>query len=240
MAERRENSVLFSLRELRNIEDERVKGEEEAERARIEAERRAKEEAIRRAKEEEERKVREAEDRVRREREEKERAEREAQLRLQESERRAQIEAAAKLEQARIEAEARARMEAKKFPVGMVVGGVIGVLVLFGGVFGYYIHEKNIEHEQQLAAQQAQAQAEQKRIQAESAPAEASFNIQIAHMQDQLVKGSHDAERAQIRAKMLAAQETHHRPSSSSSKHEEKPKKSLNTNTSDPLGGLGL
>ena len=56
MSDRRENSVLFSLRELRSIEDDRVKQEESAEAARIEAERKAREEEIRRAKEAEKRK----------------------------------------------------------------------------------------------------------------------------------------------------------------------------------------
>ena len=38
MSDRRENSVLFSLRELRTIEEDRVKQEEEGEKARIDAE----------------------------------------------------------------------------------------------------------------------------------------------------------------------------------------------------------
>ena len=41
MSDRRENSVLFSLRELRSIEEDRVKQEYDAEKERIEAERRA-------------------------------------------------------------------------------------------------------------------------------------------------------------------------------------------------------
>src|SRR5581483_749286 len=127
MAERRENSVLFSLRELRGIEEKRVKGEEEAEHARIEAKRRAEE------------------DRVRAEQESRERAAREDQLRLQEAERRAQIEAAAKLEQHRIEAEARARMDAKKFPVGAVVGGVLALVVVAGIVMAVLVHNHNEE-----------------------------------------------------------------------------------------------
>ncbi len=242
MAERRENSVLFSLRELRNIEDERVKGEEEAEQARIEAERRAKEEAIRRAKEEEERKIREAEERALRERQERERHEREQHTRLQESERRAQIEAAAKLEQARIEAEARARMEAKKFPIGAVVGGVIGLIVLAGGIMGYLVHQHNVELAQQQQAMQAQADAERKKLAQEAAAQAATLKKELEELQGQLDKATNDAERAQIRAKMLAAQAPHtSRPTASAKKGgDEKPKKSLNTNTSDPLGGLGL
>ncbi len=242
MAERRENSVLFSLRELRNIEDERVKGEEEADRARMDAERRAKEEAIQRAKDEEERKIREAEDRARREREERERHEREGQLRLQESERRAQIEAGAKLEQARIEAEAKARIEAKKFPVGAVVGGVLGLLVVLGGLGGYYFHMQNVEHAQQQAELQARADAERKKIQAEAAAQAASLKKELDDLQGQLDKASDDATRAQIRAKMLATAEAHRKPAAAATKKsgDEKPKKTIDTKTSDPLGGLGL
>src|SRR6266568_1780172 len=142
MAERRENSVLFSLNELRNIEQDRVRGEEEAEQARIEAERRAREEEIRRAKEE----------RVRRDIDDKERIVRESELRLKESERRAQIEAAARLEQARIEAEARARIEGKKFPTTQVVAGVVGLVVLAGSIMGYLVYN----HSQELTRTQAE------------------------------------------------------------------------------------
>src|SRR5579864_7160734 len=155
MAERRENSVLFSLNELRNIEQDRVRSEEEAERQRIEAERRAREEEIRRAKEAEEAKRRAEEDRVRKEIEDKERVHREGELRLKESERRAQIEAAAKLEQARIEAEARARIEGKKFPTTQVVGGIIALVLFAGSVMGYLVYN----HNQELARAQAENQA---------------------------------------------------------------------------------
>src|SRR5438067_12809974 len=155
MAERRENSVLFSLNELRNIESDRVRGEEDAERARIEAERRAREDEIRRAKEAEEAKRRAEEDRIRRDVEEKERIVREGEMRLKESERRAQIEAAAKLEQARIEAEARARIEGKKFPTCLVVVGLVRVVTLFPYATLFRSHD----HNQELARQQQALQA---------------------------------------------------------------------------------
>ena len=48
MAERRPNSVLFSLKELRRIEDDRVKQEETDEQKRKDAEVRAKEDAVQR------------------------------------------------------------------------------------------------------------------------------------------------------------------------------------------------
>src|SRR5438552_7105193 len=166
MAERRENSVLFSLNELRNIEQDRVRGEEEAEQARIEAERRAREEEIRRAKEAEEAKRRAEEDRIRRDIEDKERIVRESELRLKEAERRAQIEAAAKLEQARIEAEARARIEGKQFPTTQVVAGVIALVVLAGSIMGYLVHSHNEELARTQVELQQKADMERKKLQA--------------------------------------------------------------------------
>src|SRR3954471_20210058 len=192
MAERRENSVLFSLNELRNIESDRVRGEEDAERARIEAERRAREDEIRRAKEAEEAKRRAEEDRVRREIEDKERIVRENELRLKESERRAQIEAAAKLEQARIEAEARARIEGKKFPTTQVVAGVIGLVVLAGATMGYlvYNHNQELVRTQQEAAQRLDEA--QKKAQAERLAEERKLQAQLTDLQAQLDKASND------------------------------------------------
>ncbi|HEX8950952.1 MAG TPA: hypothetical protein VF997_07615 [Polyangia bacterium] len=244
MAERRENSVLFSLNELRNIESDRVRGEEEAERARIEAERRAREEEIRRAKEAEEAKRRAEEDRVRRDIEEKERIVREDGLRLKESERRAQIEAAAKLEQARIEAEARARIEGKKFPTTQVVAGVIGLVVLAGATMGYLVYN----HNQELARTQAEltqkADQERKALMAEQAAQQAKLNKELDDLKGQLEKASSDAERAQIRAKMAQTAAAKARPApshdSKSAKAEGGKSKPAIKDTNDPLGGLGL
>ena len=242
MAERRENSVLFSLNELRNIESDRVRGEEEAERARIEAERKAREDEIRRAKEAEEAKRRAEEDRVRRDIEEKERIVREDELRLKESERRAQIEAAAKLEQARIEAEARARIEGKKFPTMQVVAGVIGLVVLAGATMGYLVYN----HNQELARTQAEAAAQldeaQKKAAAERAIEEQALQAKLDALQGQLDKATNEAERAQIKAKIAAAASTRSRPVASRSESKEsKPKsKPAIKDTNDPLGGLGL
>jgi colicin import membrane protein len=245
MAERRENSVLFSLNELRNIEQDRVRGEEEAERARIEAERRAREEEIRRAKEAEEAKRRAEDDRVRREIEEKERVVRENELRLKESERRAQIEAAAKLEQARIEAEARARIEGKKFPTTQVVAGVIGLIVLAGSIMGYLVYN----HNQELARTQAEltrkADEERQKLLAEDAARQAQLRKQLSDLQGQLDKATNDAERAQIRAKMAAASATKSHPAASTKTAAKSDGKAGSSkpavkDTNDPLGGLGL
>jgi colicin import membrane protein len=241
MSDRRENSVLFSLRELRSIEEDRVKQEVDAEQARIEAERRAREEEIRRAKEAEEATIRAAEDAVRREREEKERAEREAQLRLQESERRAQIEAATRLEQSRIEAEARAKMEGKKFPTGTVVGVVAGIILLVGGTFGYLIYQKDIEHKREAAQLAAQAAAKEKALIAEKEAAQRKAEAQQRELEAQLAKATTDAERAVIRARMNDQARPH--SSGSASKGDSgkaAPKTKIKASGADPLQGLDL
>jgi colicin import membrane protein len=244
MAERRENSVLFSLNELRNIESDRVRTEEEAERARIEAERRAREDEIRRAKEAEEAKRRAEEDRIRRDIEEKERIVRENELRLKESERRAQIEAAAKLEQTRIEAEARARMEGKKFPTTQVVAGVVGLVLLAGATMGYLVYNHNQELARQQAEMQQKADQERKTLLAQQALEQAKLKKELDELQGQLDKATNDAERAQIKAKIAAtaAAKSRPAPSRSSEPKESKPKatKPAIKDTNDPLGGLGL
>jgi hypothetical protein len=242
MADRRENSVLFSLRELRNIEEERVKTEEEAEKARLEAERRAREEEIRLAKEAEEAKIRAEEERVRREQLDRERIAHDAQVKLQEAQHRAQVEAATKLEQARIEADARVRIEGKKFPIGAVVGGVVGLVALAGGIMGYLVHQHNVELAQQQASLQAKHEAEQKALKAQLQDESRKLKEELADLQGQLDKASNDAERAQIRAKMLAASETHRRAAAVAAKKldEGKKPKAIKTDTSDPLGGLNL
>ena len=82
-SDRAENSVLFSLKELRRIENERVKAEADARKARAEAERRAKAEAEARARDEESRRVREEEERRQRAENEREARLREDRLRLE-------------------------------------------------------------------------------------------------------------------------------------------------------------
>jgi colicin import membrane protein len=243
MAERRENSVLFSLNELRNIEQDRVRGEEEAERARIEAERRAREEEIRRAKEAEEAKRRAEEDRIRRDADEKDRVAREHDLRLKEAERRAQIEAAAKLEQARIEAEARARIEGKKFPTAQVIAGVVALVVVAASIMGYLVYSHNQELTRTQAELQQKADTERKKLVAEDQARQAQLQKQLDELQSQLSKASNDAERAQIRAKMAAAAAAKVKPTptrqAKASGDKSAPKATVK-DTNDPLGGLGL
>ena len=241
MSDRRENSVLFSLRELRNIEEDRVKQEEDAEKSRIESERRAREDEIRKAKEAEEAKIRAAEDSVRREREEKERAEREGQLRLQEAERRAQIEAATRLEQSRIEAEARAKVDGKQFPTGAVVGGVLGLVLLAGGTMAYLVHSHNVETAQQQAAAAAQHEADRKAAIAQAEADKRKFESEMNDLKAQMEKTSDAAEKAKLQARIAATAEGHAKHASSGKSTETKAKgPKVNSKSTDPLGGLDL
>jgi len=239
MAERRENSVLFSLRELRNIEDERVKQEEAEDRARIEAERKAREEEIRRAKEAEEQKRRDEEERIRQQQLERERLDRDGQLRLQEAEKRAQIEAATRLEQARIEAEAQAAAAAKKLPVKQIVGGIVALILIAGGTMGYLVNKHNIEIKEQAAAADAKRQAEVAALRQKAEEEKKAFEKEVAELQGSLEKASTEVEKNRIRAQLQAANERRASASSRPKSDSGKTTK-VNTNTSDPLGGLGF
>ncbi len=131
---REENSLLFSLKEVANTLQDRLKEEEDSRLASAEAERRAKEDAIRRAKEEEEAKVRAAEDAIRREREAKEHKEREDRIRLEEAERRARIEAEARIEEANLRAATEA-IKSKPLPVKLIAA-VSAVFIMIIGLLG--------------------------------------------------------------------------------------------------------
>jgi hypothetical protein len=108
-SDRPENSVLFSLKELRRLEDERVKAEAEARMAQAEAERRAKAEAEERARDDETRRRREEEARRQRVESEREARQREDRLRVEEAERRARVEGELKLREQQLLEEQRQR-----------------------------------------------------------------------------------------------------------------------------------
>src|SRR6187401_3070976 len=179
---RETNSVLFSLRELRRIEDDRVKKEQDEARARAEAERAAKEAADRAARDAEERRRQEEEDRARRAREEAEARQREDAMRLQEAERRARVEGEVRINEERMRLDAQHR--AKHSPVKAVVG-VAAVLVLIGGGLGYKMYS---QHQEELA----KVQAERDRIAKEADKAKAELESRIAgiekDMNDKLAK----------------------------------------------------
>jgi hypothetical protein len=159
-ADRKDNSALIALSELRSIEEDRIKQEEDDEkRKRDDEERRKKaEEEAKRAAEEAKRR---AEEDARKAEEEKRRKEDlEGHLRLQESERRARIEAEAHIAAKRIEAEVHAKAVTKKAPLGLIFG-IVGALVLVAGILITVLVIKSSQAEKdKLIAQAAQVELE--------------------------------------------------------------------------------
>jgi len=195
MSERpRENSVLFSLRELRRIEDDRVKKEQETARAKAEAERQAKEANERAAREAEERRIREEAERARLAREEEDQREREGHLRVQEAERRARVEGEMRINEERM----RLEMQHKKkhSPVKAVVGVAV-VLVALGGGIGWRMYQ---QHQSELATERA----ERARIEAQARKERAELEAKLVgiekNMNDQLARAKTEEDRQKIRA----------------------------------------
>jgi len=164
MAENRENSVLFSLRELRTIEEERIQEEKDAARTAEEERIRQQMDAERRAKDEAEAKRQAGEDAERRDREERERLAREERMRVEAEAERARVEAQARLEQERLqkEMEIRAIEASKKFPTFLVVTSI--ALVLAMGGFGYYAYSTSQEADKKAAKSKANLEAYQKEV----------------------------------------------------------------------------
>jgi dTMP kinase len=204
MSERRENSVLVALRELRGIEDDRVKREQEEARARSEAERAAKEASERQTREEEEARRLAEEDRLRRIEEEKQAKIREEQLRLEEADRRARVDGEMKLQEERMRLEMQSRSGAKS-PLKAVIAVTV-VLALAGAVIVYKIQaanrQENAERERKLDQERTQ-----ERLAAKAAQAELERKILAItrDMDEKLKAAKTDAERAQIRSDALLA-----------------------------------
>jgi len=174
MAEQKESSVLFSLKELMNLEEDRIKQEEQEKRRKEDSATQARMDAERRAREEEEARVRADENRRRAE-----------EQRVREDAARVEAIRQAEIEKARLEAENAARLEqlrhqqeherhitaltqdkSKKKLTVMVYGGA-AVLVLALGGFGFYIKHSMDEsaatearHQQELLEATLKAEAE--------------------------------------------------------------------------------
>jgi colicin import membrane protein len=247
----RDNSVLKSLKELRKQEEDRVKKERAEAEARAEAERRAKEEAERKAREDAERARREEGERVRRMEEEKQAQDREGRLRLEESERRARIEAETKLQQERmrLEAQAKTAAKAKGVPMGLIIGVVAVVLLIAGGI----IYKIKSDHEQQIAAQQAERDREREKEKLRMAELEKKAEQVEANLKKQLAAAKSDAERLAIQKQLDDATRARSRAAGGGAKHAAPTDKKDSTPTAapdlikkkkdvslDPLEGLKL
>ena len=176
-SDRPENSVLFSLKELRRLEDERVKAEADARRAQAEAERRAKVEAEQRARDEETRRAREEEERQRRAESEREARQREDRLRVEEAERRARVEGELKLREQLLLGEQRQRhVQGRRFGRSAGIAAATGALLLVvvgGGLTAWASrqHQRETEAlEREIARRDEQARAAQLDFGAKYAP----------------------------------------------------------------------
>jgi colicin import membrane protein len=252
MAERKENSVLFSLNELRSIEEERQqeaidskrRAEEERIRSQAEAERRTREEADaqRRAAEDAERAIRENAERI----------SRDDRFRLEEAERRARVEAQAQLEQQRLSQEMQIRaMEAqKKRPTGLIaVAGILVFACIGLAIFLYQRNEENARKDQEMAA--IRADVDQKTQELDRLMAEQSNlidDLQKAKDADaaQRAKDALAAKQAEIKAKREALNELKSQGSTDRSSRKgggggDKPKDEavkIKCDPNDPLCGM--
>ncbi len=241
MSEEKESSVLFNLRELMNLEEDRVR-EEEAERLRSEAAERERiaeearrtqeeQEARLRAEEEarsaEERRIREDEERLLREREEAElrvRLEQEAREKADEHQRMLAHEK----EIAAISAQQR-----KGVHPGLLAAAAMLVFAAFGGAyFGIY----------RPAVEQQEAEALEAKMEAERAAREAEEARRAAELEAQKraeaeAEKARLAEKAQREAQAAAAARRAASPSKPAGKRRgrSKPRKA---DTDDPLAGL--
>lgn len=174
MAERDPNSVLFSLKELRQIEEQRTAEEKKAVQDRIEAARRAKEEEEQQVKAAEARLQRAEEERVQREREARERAARDERIQLAEAESRARIEADMRLQQHRVQVEAEAEARSGAHTLRKIVVTVVALAVVVLAGLGYFLKVKSDEKQRAEAAQQRIAQ-QIEALKQEFAQAQAQF-----------------------------------------------------------------
>jgi len=247
MADKKPNSVLFSLKELRRIEDDRVEQEETSKKQQEESERMAKEQAEREAVEAEERKVQEEQDRIRAEQDEKERQQREGELRLQESERQARIQAEMELQRAREEAAIKAKALEKKVP-WVPIGIAIAVLVAAIAGLGYYSFQQK-EQEKIMQAELAKKRAEHEKFRAEMdekerlhQELEEKLAQQKRDLEDKLSAAKDDAEKDLLRKQLAEQRDKAASLRSSRARQRAAAKKRAKKlsigDTSDPIHGL--
>lgn len=213
--EKRENSVLFSLRELRQIEENRVQEEEHAVRTAEEMRLAAQQEAERRRQEAADAKVREERDAAFQIEQARENAEREARMRVESVEATERQRQQAALEQARLQQEMELRRAevAKKRPTWMLVVtgfAIVGVVII--AVLGYqWNSSRNDSEEETKQAKIDKAKAEKialdaqeqlDRLQRDLSDMEKKVNGAV----ESVMSAQNDADRANANAKLRALQ----------------------------------
>ncbi len=213
MAEQKESSVLFSLKELMNLEEDRIRQEEDERKRRAEAEVQARLEAERRAREQEQARLQAEEERRRSDEQRK-------------KEEAARLDAIrhAEVEKARVEAEQRARLEAmsrqqehqlqlagfehdehkKKLQRVATFGVGGGAILLIGGLFLYFGKIKPESEARENATRQALVQQAE-----ESKKLQKQLDEQMQRVNDlmgQLSTAQDDKTRAELQKKIADAQ----------------------------------
>jgi len=214
-SEKRENSVLFSLRELRQIEESRVQEEEHAVRSAEDLRRTAKEEAERRVREAEEAKIREERDHQRSIEEARVNAEREARMRVEATDQAERTKQQAALEQQRLhqEMELRRAEVAKKRPTWMLVVTGLAIVAAIALIF-FAIQKKNQSDEDNQAKAKAELAATQAIKDAADATAKLEkiehdlddLNDRVAKSVNAVADAQNDADRASARSKLQQLQ----------------------------------
>lgn len=212
MSEQKESSVLFSLKELMNLEEDRIRGEEADKAATVAAEEEARRAAERAARDAEEARIRAEEERRRAE----EQRSREEGARLDAIKQ-------AEVEKARLEAEQQARMQAmssqqqhalqletlkrdkgKTQLRNTLVGLVVGVLAL-GGVGIYLaVDASNKADQRQAALEQENANKEAELVALKKKAEEK--NAEVASIEAALAKETDSRKKAQLQAELNKAQ----------------------------------
>ncbi len=198
-SDRPENSVLLSLKELRRLEDERVKAEADARRAQEEAERRAKAEAEQRTRDEETRRVREVEERRQRAESEREARQREDRLRVEEAERRARVDGELKLREQQLIEERRQRyVRGRRFGRSAWMAAAAGAtlfLAVGGGLAAWASRQHQAERkalQREIALRSEQARA-----------AQLAFDAKIRALEDSAHRYLGEAKTAKDEARIL-------------------------------------
>jgi colicin import membrane protein len=249
MAEQKESSVLFSLKELMNLEEDRIKQEADEKKRRAESEAQSRLDVERRAREQEQQRVLAEEDRRRNE-----------DLRKREEATRLDAIRHAEIEKARVEAENRARMEAmtkqqeherqltaltqdkhkKKLQRNLMLTGGGAVLVIALGVGWFFGVKKPADEkrEAEMVAAQVAHDEEVKRL----TKALEDQQAKVGSLLQDLASAKDENTRSELRAKLAEAQKQQQglvqraagggpRPSSGG----DKPKPPCNCQPGDPL-----
>jgi hypothetical protein len=206
--EKRENSVLFSLRELRQIEESRVQEEEHAVRSAEQARVAAAQEVERKRREAEEAKVRAERDELLRIETARENAEREARMRVESAEAMERNRAQAALEQQRLahEMDLRRAEVAKKRPTWMLAVTGFAVLLTIGLVI-FAVQRMHQAAADREAAQQAQRdKVEAERIAKEAQERVDKLSSDMKDQDDRLNAADQALKTAQTDADRRAAQ----------------------------------